>query len=53
MKLRKEEMKEKEINRIRIKEERTREEKYIYKEIDKEIKNIEEKIKAREREKGI
>jgi len=45
--------KEKAIDRIRIKEERTREEKYIYKDINERIRNMGEKRRTREREEGI
>ena len=48
-----EEKKEKAIDRIRIKEERTREEKYIYKDINERIRNMGEKRRTREREEGI
>ena len=48
-----EEKKEKAIDRIRIKEERTREEKNIYKDIYERIRNMGEKRRTREREEGI
>lgn len=48
-----EEKKEKAIDRIRIKEERTREEKNIYKDINERIRNMGEKRRTREREEGI
>jgi len=48
-----EEKKEKAIDRIRIKEERTREEKNIYKDINERIRNMGEKRRTREREEGV